>query len=85
MQTHGDKFVSKQSIMKTNMGTLDRAIRIGIALVIAGLYYANIINGTIATILIIVAGAFILTSFIGFCPLYYPFRISTYRKKSAKV
>ncbi|MGM0390752.1 MAG: YgaP family membrane protein [Bacteroidota bacterium] len=28
------------------------------------------------------AGIFILTSFIGFCPLYAPFKIST-RKKQA--
>jgi hypothetical protein len=70
--------------MKSNMGSLDMAIRIIVALVIAGLYYANVISGTIAIVLLIVAGIFILTSFVGVCPLYYPFRISTYRKKTTK-
>lgn len=70
--------------MKTNMGSLDRAVRIVIAFVIGGLYYANIIGGTTAIILLIVAGVFIVTSFVGVCPLYYPFRISTCRKKTTK-
>lgn len=67
--------------MKKNMGTADRVIRILVAIVIAGLYFANIISGTVAIILLILAGVFILTSFMSFCPLYLPFGLST-RKKS---
>ena len=70
--------------MKSNMGLLDRTIRIIVAIIIGGLYYANIVSGTVAIILLIIAGAFILTSFVGFCPLYYPFKISTLRKKTTK-
>jgi len=67
--------------MKKNMGTTDKIVRIIIALVIVGLYFADIINGTIAIIGLALAAIFILTSFISFCPLYLPFGLSTLRKK----
>jgi hypothetical protein len=67
--------------MKKNMGTTDKAIRILVAVVIGVLYYANIISGTMAIVLGILAGVFILTSFTSFCPLYLPFGISTLKKK----
>ncbi len=63
--------------MKPNMGTADKVVRILVAIVIAGLYFANIISGTLAIILLVLAGVFILTSFVSFCPLYLPFGIST--------
>lgn len=67
--------------MKKNMGTADKAIRIGIAIVIAALYFTNVISGTWAIILGILAVVFVLTSFISFCPLYMPFGINTSKKK----
>ncbi|WP_091096132.1 YgaP family membrane protein [Paenimyroides marinum] len=67
--------------MKKNMGMADKAIRILIAVVIGVLYFTNTISGTLAIILGIVAVAFVLTSFISFCPLYLPFGISTFKKK----
>lgn len=70
--------------MKPNMGTVDKAVRILAAVAIAVLYYANIISGTLAIILLVVAGIFIVTSLISFCPLYWPLGIST-RKKEAEV
>ena len=66
--------------MRTNMGTLDRVIRIVIALLIAGLYFTGIISGFLALILIVLAGIFILTSLVSFCPLYLPFNLSTKKK-----
>ncbi|GDX52047.1 membrane protein [Bacteroidota bacterium] len=66
--------------MKTNMGTVDRIFRLLIAVVIAILYMANQITGTTAIILLILAGVFILTSVISFCPLYLPFGLSTKKK-----
>jgi hypothetical protein len=68
--------------MKKNVGTVDKAIRILVALVLAGLYLANVISGTLGVILLIVAVVFVLTSFIGFCPLYLPFGINTGAKKN---
>lgn len=63
--------------MKKNMGTTDRIVRFVIAAVIIGLYFGGIINGLLATVLLILAAVFILTSFVSFCPLYAPFGLST--------
>ncbi len=63
------------------MGNLDRGIRIAAAVIIGILYAANVINGTVAIILGVVALIFIATSFVSFCPLYAPFRLSTYKVK----
>jgi len=63
--------------MKTNMGTADKIIRIGLAIGVGVLYFTNVISGTLAIVLGVLAGIFILTSFISFCPLYWPFGIST--------
>ena len=66
--------------MKKNMGTIDRTIRTLLALVIVILYLTNMISGVAAIILGIFAVIFLLTSFIGFCPLYAPFKLSTRKK-----
>jgi len=63
--------------MKKNMGTLDKSIRSIIALTVAVLYFTGVISGTAAIILGILAIVFLLTSFMGSCPLYMPFGIST--------
>jgi hypothetical protein len=70
--------------MKKNMGTVDKAVRILAAILIIALYVGNVISGTLAIILLIVAVAFIATSFMSFCPLYLPFRISTRPKTQTK-
>jgi hypothetical protein len=67
--------------MKKNMGNADRIIRIIIAAVIAGLFFASIIPGVLGIVLMALAGVFLLTSFISFCPLYSPFGINTCKKK----
>lgn len=67
--------------MKKNMGLVDSVVRVLIAITIAGLYFGNLISGTTAIILLIVAGVLVLTSFISFCPLYLPFGISTRKKQ----
>lgn len=63
--------------MKQNMGLIDRSIRILIAVIIGLLFLFDIISGVPAVILLVLAAIFIATSFIGFCPLYVPFKIST--------
>ncbi len=52
------------------MGFADRMIRIIVAIVIAVLFFTNIISGTLGIILLVLAGVFVLTSMISFCPLY---------------
>lgn len=66
--------------MKKNMGTIDRTIRVILAIVVAVLYFTKAITGTVAIILGIFAIIFIITSFISFCPLYVPFKLSTKKK-----
>jgi hypothetical protein len=63
--------------MKKNIGTTDKMIRILIAVVIAVLFFAEIISGTLAIVLLVFAGIMLVTSFVGFCPLYYPFGLSS--------
>jgi hypothetical protein len=63
--------------MKKNMGSADRAIRVLIAAVIATLYFMNVITGTLGIILLVLAGVFVVTSLISFCPLYSIFGMST--------
>lgn len=67
--------------MKKNMGMADRSIRILIALVIAVLFYMEIITGTLGIILLVAAGVFVLTSMISFCPLYTLLGINTCKTK----
>ena len=63
--------------MKQNMGTIDRLIRIILAVIVGILYFTGQISGTAAIVLGIFAIAFILTSIVGHCPLYTPLKIST--------
>jgi hypothetical protein len=56
--------------MKKNMGNADRIIRLLLAVVVAVLYFTNVITGTLGIVLLVVAGVFVLTSLISFCPLY---------------
>ncbi|MBK7038561.1 MAG: DUF2892 domain-containing protein [Chitinophagales bacterium] len=70
--------------MKANMGTADKIIRILLAIAVVILYYTDQISGTAAIILLIVAGIFILTSIVGFCPIYRVFGISSNKKESNK-
>lgn len=67
--------------MKKNMGTADRIIRATIVVIIAVLYFAGQLSGTVAIVLGIVAVAFLVTSFIGWCPSYVPFGISTCKEE----
>lgn len=59
------------------MGSMDKGIRITVALVLVVLFFTNVITGTLGIVLIVLAGVFVATSFISVCPLYMPFGIST--------
>ena len=63
--------------MKQNMGTIDRVVRTLVALAIAAAIFMGYIEGTVAIILGVLAAVFLLTSVIGVCPLYLPFKLST--------
>jgi hypothetical protein len=63
--------------MKRNMGTADRIIRMVTAAIFVALSLTGIVTGALAIILPVAGVIFGTTSFIGFCPLYTPFGIST--------
>lgn len=63
--------------MKTNMGTVDRIVRVVLALVVGVLFVAGQLTGVAAAVLGILALVFLATGAIAFCPLYVPFKIST--------
>jgi Inner membrane protein YgaP-like, transmembrane domain len=75
------KYGPEVTSMKRNVGTLDRAIRLAVAIVIAALYYAGRIDGTLAIVLGIVALVFVLTSLIGMCPAYLTLGLSTCKEE----
>lgn len=67
----------RRIVMAKNMGTVDRVIRFLFAVVVAVLYFTGVIIGTLALVLGILAGVLLLTSILGFCPLYLPLKFST--------
>lgn len=56
--------------MKKNMGNADRIIRVILAAIFAVLYFTGIVPGTVGLVLMVLAGVFVLTSLVSFCPLY---------------
>ena len=67
--------------MKANMGSLDRVIRVLIAIIVAMLYITKTVEGTLAIVLLVLGGVFLLTSVVSFCPLYTILGINTCKKK----
>ena len=63
--------------MTKNMGMADRAVRFLIVVGIAVAYATGLLSGGWTIGLGVLASAFLLTSFIGTCPGYMPFGIST--------
>lgn len=69
--------------MVKNMGTIDRTVRVLVALVVGSLIAGGQIAGTAAVVLGLFAVIFLLTSAVGFCPLYYIVKFSTLKKGTA--
>ncbi|MDI9258280.1 YgaP family membrane protein [Flavobacterium sedimenticola] len=67
--------------MKKNMGTADRGIRVILAAVFAYLYFSGTVTGTVSYVLLAFAAVFVLTSLVGFCPLYPLLGINTCKTK----
>ena len=66
-------------MVRRNMGTVDRAARfiIGIVMMVVGF---GVISGAGAIALGVIGAVFFATSVIGWCPLYVPFRFNTQKK-----
>ncbi len=63
--------------MTRNMGLADRVLRVLVAILIAILYISGAIGGWVALVLGVIAVVFVVTSAMGFCPGYLPFKINT--------
>jgi hypothetical protein len=65
-------FTANQIIikMKSNVGSADSMVRIFLALVMAALYFSNIVEGSLANAVLVLGGVFLLTGLFRFCPLY---------------
>lgn len=66
------------------MGSMDRSIRTALAVVVAALYFTNVISGTLGLVLLVFAGIFVLTSVVSFCPLYAVFGIKTCKTEAVE-
>ncbi len=67
--------------MKKNMGSVDKAFRISFAIIVTILFTTGTIAGTLGTVLLVLGGIFLATSFISFCPLYTLFGVNTCKIK----
>ncbi|MBL7832224.1 MAG: DUF2892 domain-containing protein [Saprospiraceae bacterium] len=67
--------------MQKNMGSADRAIRLIVAAIVFYLYYNGTVSGTMGIVLMVLAGVFVLTSLVSFCPLYTLVGMNTCKTK----
>jgi di/tricarboxylate transporter len=67
--------------MKKNIGTVDKVIRILIAVVVVTLYFTNVISGTLAIILLVLSAILVVTSLISACPIYLLLSLSSRKKE----
>jgi hypothetical protein len=68
--------------MKQNMAILDRILRVVLVALVAVLYFVGVLSPVLAIVLGVVALVLLLTSLVGFCPLYRLLGISTKKKAS---
>ena len=67
--------------IEQNMGIVDRVLRVVLAILIAVLYFTGNLSSLAAIILGIIALIFVVTSLVGFCPLYKLIGISTRKQQ----
>ncbi len=63
--------------MTINMASWDRIVRFVVAVIFGYLFFTKMVSGVVGIVLLIIAIVFLLTSFVGFCPLYKVFNFST--------
>ncbi len=67
--------------MKKNVGTIDKVIRIVVALLVVVLYFTHVITGVLAIVLLALAAVFVITALLSFCPIWTIFGLSTTKKQ----
>jgi hypothetical protein len=66
--------------MKVNMGSVDRIVRISLAVTLGIFILTRVISGVTAAVLGIIALVFLATGIFSRCMLYYPLGISTCKR-----
>ncbi len=67
--------------MTRNMSNIDRIVRVILSAIFAYLYFAGLVSGALGVILVVLGAVFLVTAFVGFCPLYAPFKFSTIKNQ----
>ena len=65
--------------MKRNMSNIDRLIRAIIAVLLVYLYIGGLVTGAFGIILVVLGVILLITSVLGFCPLYALLKFSTHK------
>jgi len=68
--------------MKKNVGSIDKIIRLLLAVVFIILFVLNVVSGIFGYILLALAAILILTSLFSFCPMWMLFGVKTCKVKS---
>jgi uncharacterized membrane protein len=63
--------------IEKNVGTIDRIVRLVLAVALAALYFTGTVSGTLGIVFLVLAVVFTLTAAVSICPLYLPFGLST--------
>jgi len=63
--------------MTVNMASWDRIVRFVVAVIFGYLFFTKMVSGVVGIVLLIIAIVFLLSSLVGFCPLYKVFNFST--------
>ncbi len=66
--------------MTKNVGATDKTIRLVIALVLAALYYFNVLTGTLGLVAVVVGAIALFTAVLNYCPLYSLIGMNTTKK-----
>lgn len=69
--------------MKKNIGSPDKIVRILFAVVVAILYFADVISGTTALVLGVIGLVLFVTALVGTCPIYLALKLSTKKEQPA--
>ena len=78
------KHSKKSYTVKTNVGKIDKVIRVIVALIAAYLYLGDILTGIWGYVALVVSFIMIVTAITGSCPLYSVFGFSSCPMKSKK-
>jgi uncharacterized membrane protein YcaP (DUF421 family) len=69
---------------KKNVNSVDKVVRILLAVVLGILIFTNQVTGILAIIFGVLAVVLVLTSVLSFCPIYAMLNLSTLKKSNKK-